>query len=152
LAGSAQGVGRGESGAGADAAPLNDAEQAKLFELLGRFEATSAFSGPMPDPAMMAGYRELVPDAPERLLRIVEARTTDESRRLDRLTDAEIDTAKQGLAWAAFLAVVCISAAIVFFALRNVYAGTALLGFPVALIIRTFFDRHRDQPSRSSQE
>lgn len=98
----------------------------------------------MPDPATQREFKELVPDAPERFLRIVESQTVDVSRRDDRIVDAEIEASKNGLTAAITIAVICVLAAIVFFAFGKPIAGGALLGFPVVLLVRSFIGGRKD--------
>lgn len=87
----------------------------------------------------MAKYQALVPDAPERIFRMAEARTVDASKRMDRLVDAEIDQAKTDRAMAVVFLLVFTIASIVFFALDNDVAGGVLLGVPVLAVIKTMW-------------
>jgi hypothetical protein len=81
----------------------------------------------------------MVPDAPERIFRMAEARTVDASKRLDRLVDAEIAQAKSDRGLAALFLLVFTVASIVFFAIGNPVAGGILLGVPVLAVIRTMW-------------
>lgn len=92
----------------------------------------------MPDPDTQREFQKLVPDAPERFLRIVESQTVDVSKREDRMADAEIKASENGFAAAVAIAIMCVLAAIGFFAARVMVAGYALLGFPVVLLIQSF--------------
>jgi len=85
----------------------------------------------------MVEYQKLIPDAPERILRMAEASSVDESRRLDRVTEIEAEQVKADRSAASAFFFFCFVAAVVFFALGNNIAGTVLLGPPVAQMIKT---------------
>lgn len=77
------------------------------------------WSGPMPPAAEMRQYQELIPDAPERIMRMAESQTVDRSRRQDQLVQAEVENAKSDRSMATFFLLVFFIASIVFFALGN---------------------------------
>ena len=86
----------------------------------------------------MREYAELIPNAPERFIRIVEARSVDvaerEKKLVDadvRLADAEISEVRTGRRTAVGLLIGFGGAAAVFFALGNNVAGIAFLSVPV---------------------
>jgi len=85
----------------------------------------------------MAEYQKLVPDAPERILRMAEASSVDEASRLDRVTEIEAEQAKSDRSSATAFLFLFFIAAVVFFALGNNFAGGVLLGVPVLQAIRT---------------
>jgi uncharacterized membrane protein len=93
----------------------------------------------MARPEDMVKYRELVPDAPERIFRMAESRTVDASKRLDRLVDAEITQARSDRAMASLFLLIFTVASIVFFSLGNPIAGGVMLGIPVLAVIRTMW-------------
>lgn len=86
-----------------------------------------------------------MPGLAERIVRITESQTVDASVREDKLVDAEISTGKTGQGWAIFLSMVCIIAAIVFFALGNNIAGGAFLGMPLVMLIGSFIPKRQDK-------
>jgi uncharacterized membrane protein len=87
----------------------------------------------------MEKYRQMVPDAPERIFRMAEAGTVDASKRLDRAVNAEIAQAKSDRRLAALFLPVFTGASIVFFALGKPVAGGILLSVPVLAVIRTMW-------------
>lgn len=97
-------------------------------------------TGGVPDAETMREYAALFPDAPERLLRIVEAQTVDASARADRLVNAEIEAAKQGRLAASLLIAVCIAAAIVLLFQDRLVAAAILLFLPAIMVARSFLD------------
>ena len=101
------------------------------------------WTGPYPPPGAMREYNEILPGAAERMLAMAER---DLAARHEREADAQrayTDTAKTGQAIAALLAFICVTASILFFAFGNRWAGTAFLGLPSVLLIRSFLFRDR---------
>ncbi len=91
----------------------------------------------------MREYAAMVPDAPERLLRIIEAQTVGASARDDRLVDAEIKSAKSGRETATVLAAVCIAAAIVLLFMDRLAAAVIILVMPAVMFLRPSRDPRR---------
>lgn len=92
----------------------------------------------MPPAGEIEKYKALIPDAPERFIRIVESRTVQVSDREDRLADAEIQTSKRGFLVAAWLAFICVGAAIAFIAMGSIIGAGIILSLPAAMLIRSF--------------
>jgi hypothetical protein len=88
-------------------------------------------------------------DVQQRMMAWNDADTVDESKRQDRLVDAEIDQARVGRWIALGLTAFCFIVAVVFFALGNDVAGFAFLGAPVITAAGRFF---ANVFSRSSRE
>ncbi len=109
-----------------------------------------SWSGMLPSPEDFARYPQHVQ---ERMLGWNDATTSDESRRQDKLVDAEIAEAKRGPTRAMCLAAVCILASIYFFHRANgtsdIVAGSALLAAPVLTLAARFISSVRSQSSRS---
>lgn len=87
----------------------------------------------------MAAYKEMVPDAPERIFRMAEARTVDASKRLDRLVDAEIEQGNSDRKMAVLFLAVFTIASITFFAIGNPIAGGVFMSVPVIGLLRTMW-------------
>ena len=111
--------------------------QLDVHELVRELEVTraSAWSAPMPQPSVLAEYDRVLPGSAERILRAFEAVTTDAASRDGKLVDAGIWVRKYGTRAAIVFLAVLIVAAIIFFALGNIVAGTALLGAPLIIAI-----------------
>jgi len=109
----------------------------------GQLLTSGSSTGPAPDPETMRQYAALVPDAPERLLRIVEAQTVEASARDDRLVDAEIRSAKSGRDSATALSALCILAAIVFLFQDRLAAAVIILVMPAVMFLRPSRDPRR---------
>lgn len=45
---------------------------------------TGIYSGPIPPPQVLAGFKELMPDLPERIVKMAEIETEADVRRIDR--------------------------------------------------------------------
>lgn len=108
-----------------------------------RMSMEQAWAGPLPDPATLGFYEQILPGAAERILIMAEEATTGHLRTADKLADAEIETAKTGQGLAFTLALVAFTAAIVFFSLHNNLAGTLFLSVPVLMFIKSFADSVR---------
>lgn len=103
---------------------------------------TSSWQGPLPPPQVFAQYESVVPGAAERILAMTEKVATGHIDNEAKLVAAEIETAKQGQAFALLLTLIAIIAAIVFFAIGNPLAGGVLLSFPVVMIVRSFLGQY----------
>jgi len=78
-----------------------------------------------------------------------DADTVDESKRQDRLVDAEIDQARVGRWIALGLTAFCFIAAAIFFAFGNEVAGFAFLAAPVLTAGSRFFANVFSRSSRT---
>lgn len=58
---------------------------------------SSQFSGPIPPPKLMAEYQELIPDAPERILRLAELQADHRRTIESKVIDNEIIRSRRGL-------------------------------------------------------
>lgn len=68
-----------------------------------------------------------------------DAGTTDESRRQDKLVDAQIEQAKTGQGAAIFFLAMCVIASCVsFFVFKNNIAGLAFFSLPLLGVIKEF--------------
>lgn len=98
-------------------------------------------SGPIPSPEMLKRYEH---EQQERILRMAEATTTDESARRDQLQTAQIRLARNAQWITPALMLVSFAAALFCFAaLRNTIAGALFLAFPVARLLGTFVTSFR---------
>ncbi|MGP5389825.1 MULTISPECIES: hypothetical protein [Glutamicibacter] len=110
----------------------------------------SSWTGPMPSPQVLREYQEIIPDAPERLLKIHESQTLGYSERQDKLVEAQISEAAAGRTAAVSLMVLCMIPSIVFFALGNTVAGCAFLSLPVLGFLKSLLPE-RNGNSGSSE-
>lgn len=108
-----------------------------------RMQMEQAWAGPLPDPATLGFYEQILPGAAERILTMAEETTTRHLRTADKLADAEIETAKTGQSLAFGLAIIAFASAIVFFSLGNTLAGGLFLSVPVLMFIKSFLDSVR---------
>lgn len=117
--------------------------EAELIERLDRIETqltiTEDYSGLIPHPDHWGRYDDATR---ERILRMSEAFTTDESARRDRLVGAEVSEAKKGRQSAVGIMVVCCTGAFGSIALMQngigVTAAAVFLAVPVATVVRDF--------------
>jgi uncharacterized membrane protein len=102
------------------------------------------WSGPMPDPATLQGYEEVLPGAAERILQMAEVAAKGHHEINLKMAEAEISSARVGRNLAFFLALVALIAAIGFFAVGKVLAGGLLLSTPVVLMIQAMITSNGD--------
>lgn len=101
----------------------------------------------MPPPTEIEKYQQYIPDAGQRFMRIVEARTTQVSDREDRIADQEIRNSRNGIVIAAWITFVCIGiAAGAIFTGHTAGAGI-ILSIPLVMLVRAFLgDRFKSPP------
>ncbi|MBE6262443.1 MAG: DUF2335 domain-containing protein [Prevotella sp.] len=71
-----------------------------------------AFSGPLPAPEDFMAYKEVLPDAPERILAMAEQQLSHRINMESKIVDAGINESKRGQNLGAFLAILCLISAI----------------------------------------
>lgn len=96
------------------------------------------WSGPLPRPEVLAEFEKIVPGAATRIIAMTEHVLTDSGKTLDKVADAEIETRKRGQWMAYSLALISITASVVFFALGKSAPGYVLLGLPAVLLVTSF--------------
>lgn len=106
-------------------------EVAEIRELL----EMRSYSGPLPEAEELYKYSE---PHQERIFRIAESFSTDESGRRDRIADAQIAQSNRAQFITPALLILFGAGAVVFFALNNPVAGLALLAMPVLRLLGTF--------------
>lgn len=95
---------------------------------------SEAYKGFLPHPEL---WKEFDETTRERILRVAEAFTTDESARRDRVVDADIRELPEGRQAAVAIVVLCLlAAAVSVFAFDNTIAAGVFLAVPIASIIR----------------
>lgn len=106
------------------------------------------YQGPMLPAAELERLEQLRPGITGEWLEMVKdgttaeiARRNRESEAAERASDGEVKRADTGQSIALFLALICLGASIVFFALGNAVAGGLLLSFPVLQLVQSFIPR-----------
>ena len=112
------------------------------------FRQTVSWSAPLPDPHTLQQYNEVVPGAADRIIRMAESDTSERASVEAQLAQGEVEAAKLGISMAFLLAVICVVAAIVFFALGKTIAGSVMLGLPAVTMIGTFITRGQKSDSK----
>ncbi len=103
---------------------------------------SESYSGMLPHPEHWDKFDSLTR---ERILRMSEAFTTDESGRRDRLVDAEISEAPKGRQAAFIIMMASLAmAALSVFAFQNVIAAGIFLALPVANTVTSFIRGRND--------
>lgn len=96
---------------------------------------TSYFSGPLPEAEDLYKYSE---PHQERILRLAEAGTVDESARRDRVVDAQIKQSNRAQFITPAMLVAFGGAAFYFFSNGQLVAGSLFLAMPVLRFLGTF--------------
>lgn len=106
-------------------------------------ERSESYSGLLPHPEH---WDKFDPETRERILRMSEAYTTDESARRDRIVDAEISEAPKGRRNALLIMLVSlVCAAISVFVFSNNVAAGIFLAVPLVAVVRDFIQGRRSQ-------
>lgn len=103
-----------------------------------RVEASVAYRGPIPDPETLARYSELIPNAPERILRMAELQAEHRRDLESRVIRSDTFRATLGV-WFAFI--ICMTTVLTggYIALQgHAIEGTLLAGGGLAGIAGTF--------------
>lgn len=120
-------------------------------------QRSTSFSGPLPEAGDMKRYQEMIPDAPERFLRVVESGTSDNSKRFDKLVEAEISEAIAGRKTVTWMFFVCVGFSALFFAFDHLVAGSVFISIPVLRFLSGFVSGTKSSgsglslPRRSAQ-
>lgn len=129
------------------------------FSLLEQREEHILHAGPMPDPETLKQYKELIPDAPERFLALVESeqkhRQQYEGKIVDGLvkdSQARIEAQKRGdwIAILFFFSCLFAGCTILYLGLSTWLAGS-LLGAPTITAIGTFLYNRMDKKHEQEQ-
>lgn len=141
-------------------APLRDEEVDRIATVatevaVAAFQSISAsYSGPIPDSAEFYNYRA---EDRERILRMSEAGSTDESARRDRVVDASIEEMRGGrrMAFSLFLAGMFL-AVLTYALFGNLFFSAAFLAAPLLSSATSFLsgpgNRSRSQSSKKADE
>lgn len=101
---------------------------------------SASYSGPLPLPDHLEQYDRLVPGT---AASIIDTVYRAPERRQQQALDSVTETSKRGQGWAIALAVICVVASIVFFALGNNVAGSVLLGAPLIAMLGMFLPHRK---------
>ena len=108
-------------------------------------QSIRSWIGPLPRPDVLELYERIVPGSGTRIIAMAESETTEKARTDRLLAQGEVDSTRFGVAVAAVLGSVCVVAAIGFFIVHNIPAGSIMLSIPVLTLIRAFIpDRYSD--------
>lgn len=101
----------------------------------------SNWSTPLPAPAMLREYEEILPGSTERIMQLAEVRMKGRYVLDGRLVDAEVKGLVEGRRMIFVLVLIAMSASIAFFAGANEVAGITLVSMPVVLLVRSILSR-----------
>lgn len=127
-----------DGGPGVDLEHAESAAVADLVEEVAEIRQIlqmTYFSGPIPEPSDLYSY---TPDHQERIFRIAESGSTDESDRRDRVTNAQIKQSNRAQWITPVLLIGFGAVAAYFFAVNLPWAGTAFLAMPALRFLGTF--------------
>lgn len=162
----------GREGATSDAGPAGSADgkgsgalEGELLErvaeldenerdgLLTALRLSRSWAGLLPDPDSFARYK---PDVQERMMCWNDSFTIDESRRQDKLVDAQVELAKKTSWRSTVIVLVClVLAALAVFWKNNVWAAGVFLGTPILLyaasVVQEVRSKSSQPPSRAGK-
>jgi uncharacterized membrane protein len=108
-----------------------------------------SFSGPLPHPALLAKYNEVIPNGAERLMTMAERQSAHRERLETMVVEGNVKSQQRGTNYAFVL---CLVALIGGFALlfmgRNVNGWISILGSLTALASTFIYSRHRQAKER----
>lgn len=107
----------------------------------------AGYRGALPPPNL---YHQFSPDTRERILRMAEAFTSDESRRQDRLVDAEIEQAKKSPTRTFAFFGLCVVLAMACVVLGDTLAAGLFVGVPVLMFLTSQLSPVHSRSSRSA--
>lgn len=110
---------------------------------------STSTSGPVPDATELYKY---TPDHQERIIRMTESYTTDESRRRSELQAAQIKQSTRAQWITPALFVLFGGASAYFYIVGNPLAGTAFLAVPVLRFLGTFAAAYALRRPRAAEE
>jgi len=122
-------------------------------------QVSQSFQGPMPPPALLGQYEQIVPGAAERILQIAEAEVRHRHAQEDAATNANIDAQRKqleiarqqtsasyvsdliGQVFGTLISAFCIGGAVYLALYGPAWVAVTLAGLPLAGIIRALRDK-----------
>jgi uncharacterized membrane protein len=108
----------------------------------------ASFSGPLPPPAMLETYNQLIPDGANRMMALVEQQTAHRLALEDKIVESKIKIATRGQAIAAFLSS-CLIVAAVYLGMHGHDWLGASLGVTTIIALAVIFALGKE-PSKTS--
>ena len=96
------------------------------------------FSGPLPPPEILAAYKNILPDAPERIFSMAEKQQHHQVALEEIITKSDIKRADRGLIFGFILFLILIGGAIYLFAMEKNIGGYIFIFSSIAAAIVTF--------------
>jgi uncharacterized membrane protein len=96
------------------------------------------FTGPIPAPETLAGYRDVLPDAPDRILRMAEVEAAERQSRLRWETQGAVIRAQSGVVSAFLLCLIAIGSGAYLVMNGHDIAGTLFAGAGLTSLVGVF--------------
>lgn len=113
---------------------LNDLEPEKRDLIIKAIISTverKTFSGPLPAPEDFAAYKNVVPDAPERILAMAEKQQQHRIETEQKIVDSNIKSSLRGQVLGAIMAIICLLCCVYL----GIHGHDVLAGSIVAIIV-----------------
>ena len=128
-------------------------EQIKRIERIERIEQHMEFAGPIPSPKVFGKYAEVIPDAPERILRVFEqdSQHTRDMQMTALAGDISRDGRAQWMAFAIMIAALGVTTAVIILG-KNITAGIITSLGTLFLSLRVLFVGKKKESNESSPD
>ena len=107
------------------------------------------FSGPLPPPELLQGYKDIIPDSPERLLKMVENRENHKISTESIIVKHEISQSSRGQIFGFVIAIIIIFI-VAYLTINSHYTVAAILGGATIIGLVTIFVLNRP-PQKGSK-
>ena len=111
------------------------------------------FKGPLPPPQIMAGYKEVIPDAPERIMKIFESQSAHRQEIENKVIDSKLADSRRGMIFGFVLALILIIGSfILLWAGKKIEGFSILLGTATGLIATFVYATRSNKKEREKKQ
>lgn len=111
------------------------------------------FKGPLPPPQIMAGYQEILPDAPDRIMKIFESQSAHRQEIENKVINSKIADSKRGMIFGFVLALILIIGSfILLWTGKKIEGFSILLGTATGLIATFVYATRSNKKEREKKQ